>query len=261
MDGHSTRSRAEGRIGAPSGQHVDIAIEASIRRLYADAYRDGASGWRTAGATDKAKNIVRLCAAIPHATIVDVGAGDGAVLQALAASSFGQAYHALEIAESAVAAIRLRNIPALNAAVVFDGYRIPFDDDRFDVAILSHVVEHVEHPRRLLREAARIARHLFVEVPLEDNARLPLDYTASATGHINFFSRKTLRRLVQTTGLTVVDELVSLPSARVHTFHAKSRIVNYCLKYAALALSARLATHVFTYHYSVLTRLPDSIAD
>jgi hypothetical protein len=30
-----------------------------------------------------------------------------------------------------------------------EGLRLPSEDDQFDLAILSHVVEHVEHPRRL----------------------------------------------------------------------------------------------------------------
>ncbi len=51
----------------------------------------------------------------------------------------------------------------------------------------SHVVEH---PRTLLHEARRVARHVFVEVPLEHNLRLPRDFAADDLGHINAYTRK-----------------------------------------------------------------------
>ena len=64
-------------------------------------------------------------------------------------------------------AIRAKNIPGLFDCKVFDGYTIPYDDNAFDLVVLSHVVEHVEHPRKLLYEAKRVARYVFIEVPLE----------------------------------------------------------------------------------------------
>jgi hypothetical protein len=42
----------------------------------------------------------------------------------------------------------------LAEARTYDGYRIPYGDKRFDLAVLSHVVEHLEHPRLLLYEAS-----------------------------------------------------------------------------------------------------------
>ena len=88
-------------------------------------------------------------------------------------------------------------------------------DARFDLAVLSHVLEHAEHPRRLLAEASRVARVLFVEVPLEDTWRLARDFTPDAVGHINFYSMASLRRLVQSCGLEVLDERVVPPGRAI----------------------------------------------
>lgn len=42
--------------------------------------------------------------------------------------------------------------------VVGDGEALPFMDGSFDTVLLAEVLEHVEEPRRLLREALRVAR-------------------------------------------------------------------------------------------------------
>lgn len=158
-------------------------VSDALRDNYADYYADGELGaWRRLGAIDKAANVIGLCGAVPHDRVADVGAGDGIVLEMLAAGGFGSRYHAFEISPSGVEAIGRRAIPNLAEAAVFDGYSLPADDDAFDLAILSHVVEHVEFPRRLLAEAGRVARHVFVEVPLEDNLRCRATSCSIASG-------------------------------------------------------------------------------
>ena len=40
----------------------------------------------------------------------------------------------------------------------FDGDRLPFDDNSFDVSILADVLHHEQNPQNLLRECARVSR-------------------------------------------------------------------------------------------------------
>ena len=231
------------------------AVSQDLRRHYDAYYAGGASEWRRLGALAKAQNVLALCAAHPHASVLEIGAGEGALLARLAELGFGERLHAAEISSSGARAIRARGISKLGLLVRFDGETLPFGDARFDLAVLSHVVEHAEHPRRLLAEAARVARRVFVEVPLEDTWRLPRHFTADAVGHINFFSRRSLRRFVQTCGLEVLAEHVGLPAREAVVWRSGLRAaIGYELKRLALHTAPGLAARVFTYLGALVCR-------
>ena len=232
-------------------------VSASLRRQYDRYYEAGPSEWRRLGALAKAENAVALCASVPHTSVLEIGAGEGALLARLAELGFAQALHAAEISESGVRAIRARGIPGLMDCRSIDGDTLPWPDARFDLAILSHVLEHAEHPRRLLAEAARVARSVFVEVPLEDTLRLPRDFAPDPVGHINFFHRKSLRRFVQTCGLEVLAERVATPAREAMVFRSGRRgALVHAVKQLGLSLAPALATRVFTYHGALLCRRP-----
>jgi SAM-dependent methyltransferase len=227
-----------------------LEVSPALRRRYG-----GRSEWRRLCAVDKAANVVALCAQIPHERILEIGAGEGALLARLAELGFGHELSALEVAEGAVEAIRAREIPGLAGASRFDGYAVPQAEGAFDLAILSHVIEHVEHPRALLREAARVARSVFVEVPLEDTWRLPREFSLDATGHVNFYSPRSLRHLVQSSGLEVLAERVANPGRGVATHRAGAAgSARWLAKELALRLAPALAARAFTYHGAILCR-------
>jgi len=222
---------------------------------YQQHYSEPDPEWRKLGAQDKAANIMNLCADVPHARILEVGAGEGAILQRLGALSFGEALFGIEIVPNAVEQIQALDIPTLAEARQFDGYTIPYPDDHFDLVILSHVVEHLEYPRRLLYEAQRVAKFVYVEVPLEDNARLPLDFNFTSTGHINFYSYKTFRRLMQSANLAIVRQNVYNPAKAVLVYrYGRRGALQYALRQAALKLFPRLAQRIFTYHSDILCK-------
>jgi ubiquinone/menaquinone biosynthesis C-methylase UbiE len=77
----------------------------------------------------------------PHHSILEIGAGEGSILQKLRELNYAQALYALEISESGIEAIQKRNIPDLIECKLYDGYEVPYSDKRFDLAILSHVLE------------------------------------------------------------------------------------------------------------------------
>ncbi len=78
---------------------------------------------------------------------------------------------------------------------------LPWDDGRFDTAILSSVLEHVHRPEQLLREVARI---------LSPGGRLvmnvPFFYWIHEAPHDYFrYTEFGLRRLAELAGLRVVE--------------------------------------------------------
>jgi ubiquinone/menaquinone biosynthesis C-methylase UbiE len=231
----------------------DLRMSSDTMRQYDRYYEDGPSEWRRLGAEDKAGNIVALCRGIAISSVVEVGAGDGAVLSRLSELGFGGELHAAEISSTGIAAIESRRIPRLAECVRIDGHRLPWEDGRFDLAVLSHVVEHLEHPRQVLLEAARVARYVFVEVPTEDISRRAADYVPDRVGHINFFSPRTIRWLVQSCGLRVLRQVTTNPSKAVYVHQAGRRgLVHYHTKNALLRWAPALATAHFCYHEALL---------
>jgi len=107
---------------------------------------------------------------LPHLTpgtsVLDIGCGEGWVADELVRRGVG------EIAVVDVVDVRrARTLPFS----LYDGVHLPFDDGRFDVAMLNFVLHHVPDERKvaLLREALRVARRtVFI---LEDTPVTPLD--------------------------------------------------------------------------------------
>ncbi len=235
---------------------IERGVTEQLRANY-DSYYDDPSlaAWRRIGALDKADNVVALCANLPRRRVIEIGAGDGAVLQRLAELGFGEELYALEISSSAVAVLGRRGVPRLVESRQFDGYHIPYVDDAFDLAILSHVLEHVEHERQLLYEAARIARHVFVEVPLEDTGRKPRDFVLDKVGHINFYSPRTVRWLLQSCNLRILAEAVTNSSKASYLYqYGRTGLVQYLIKEVLLRVTPRLATRYFCYHGALVCK-------
>lgn len=94
-----------------------------------------------------------------------------------------------------------------------------FGTTHHDLIVCAQTLEHVAYPLDLLRQilpAMDSDTLLYVEVPFEDVMRLDLPAGEAATRkrhwheHINFFSQKSMRILLQSTGLEPVAEF-SMP--------------------------------------------------
>jgi SAM-dependent methyltransferase len=227
------------------------AISEHLVETYTKGYISGDHTWRELGATDKALNITELCADLPHDKILEVGSGDGAILKKLINQRFGKEWHGLEISPTALSYMN-KHVPEVQGTL-YDGVVTPFANRSFDLVILSHVLEHLEHPRQVLFELARVGRHLFIEVPLEDTLRLSQNYVFDELGHINYYTPATVRRLVQTSGLTIDSGFITHSSQAVYQYRLgklKGGLA-YAIKQAALA-APRIAGLVWTYHYALV---------
>jgi len=221
-----------------------------------DTYYGGESEWRRLGAMEKARNIQLLCGDIRHRKVLDIGAGEGSILQLLEESGFASSLYALEISSSGVDVIRGRNLKTLQECRLFDGYSVPYGDKEFDLVILSHVLEHLEFPRKLLYEADRVAHHVFVEVPLEDTIRQKDSFVFDTVGHINDFSERSIRRFVQSCRLQVIAQQTTNNSLPVYTFQFGKfgGLARFVIKQALLRLVPQLASRIYTYNSSLLCR-------
>jgi methionine biosynthesis protein MetW len=195
-------------------------ISGNVKEAYDEFYEKHDEAWRMLGAKYKAQHIIDVSQGRTFKKVLEVGAGDGSILKFLADANFAPEYHAVEISDSGVAHILARGINGVKSVQVFDGYKLPFADDSFDLVILSHVLEHVEHERILLREIKRVARHCIIEVPLD--YRFGVDNRIRhflAYGHINLYTPTSLRYLLFTEGFEVENDLTSMISPEVTKFN------------------------------------------
>ncbi len=199
--------------------HQDT-LSGNVKTAYDEFYQQHDEAWRMLGAKYKAQHIIDVCQGHTFKKVLEVGAGDGSILKFLADANFAPEYHAVEISESGVGHILSRNINDLLSVQLFDGYRLPFEDDSVDLVILSHVLEHVEHERMLLREIKRVAGNCVIEVPLDYGAGVDKRIKHFlAYGHINVYTPTSLRYLLRTEGFEIENDLTSLIEPEVTKFN------------------------------------------
>lgn len=195
-------------------------LSEEVKTAYDDFYTNNDVAWRMLGAKYKAQNIVDVCKNVAPKKVLEVGAGDGSILHYLNEWNFAQDLYALEIAQSGVDKIKERKLSNLKEVQTFDGYKIPYADNSFDLIILAHVLEHVEHERILIRELKRVARYIVIEVPkdyrfgVDKRMKHFLDY-----GHINMYTPTSLRFLLKSEGLELVADKVSMTKPEVNYFN------------------------------------------
>ena len=91
----------------------------------------------------------------PGAFVVDLGCGRGDSVDVFRAADPAVRWVGLELADSEVFAGRTREDAEFQT---FDGVRLPFEDASVDVVFCKQVLEHVELPRELLCDVARVLR-------------------------------------------------------------------------------------------------------
>jgi len=248
-------------------------LSEEVKSAYNTFYTQNDVTWRMLGAKAKASNIVSVCKSIKPLKVLEVGAGDGSILHFLEEWNFAKELYALEIADTGVQLIRDRGLKTLVEANSFDGYKIPYEDDSFDLVILAHVLEHVEHERLLIRELKRVAKNIVIEVPLDYRFGVDkrmkhfLDY-----GHINMYTPTSVRFLLQSEGLEIVaDELSMTPPATTKFNEYVNRKVpknlintarielEYSLKKGLGKLFGLKKQEQFANAYTVLTKKSDQI--
>jgi SAM-dependent methyltransferase len=217
--------------------------------------RGRALGGRSAAAHARA-----LCSQAPE-TVVEIGCGDGSLLLELAAVWPSASFDGFELSPPAIEIARGRGIPRVGRLEAYDGARVPAEDGAYDLAVLSHVLEHVPDPAPLLAEAARVARSVLVEVPLEGNrsaSRPAKRAEAARIGHLHEFDRAAVRSLVAGAGLRVVAELSDPLPREHHAFFASNTTeraaatAKWALRAGAWRIAPRAAEGWFTMHYAVL---------
>jgi ubiquinone/menaquinone biosynthesis C-methylase UbiE len=184
-----------------------MEVSSELKNAYSGQYSGSEAEWRMLGAKYKALNIIELAEGIDPKKVCEVGCGEGSILQWLSDSDFAEKLYGIDISESGIDKTSDKKIKNVVELRVFDGYSIPYPDKFFDLVVCSHVIEHVEHPRILLREIKRISKKQIFEVPIDFSFyvnRKAAHYLAY--GHINIFTPGLFNFLLLSENFSILKE-------------------------------------------------------
>jgi SAM-dependent methyltransferase len=233
---------------------------------YREALLDEAFlAWREVGARQKAVNIVQVCRKISVSSVLEIGCGTGAVLRELGCLHFANRYVATDIFAAAIEFAQQSCGPLLSDVYVGPADSLPFAEKSFSVAILSHVIEHLENPVCAVPDAARVADYVMIEVLTEKvlsntiRARIlgkPF-ISAAEAGHVQFWSSRSIASfLEQDCGQKSVSRHRDLLSREVECHGRKSTYKVKPLIKAALksVIPGWLYAQLLTTHATFLCR-------
>jgi ubiquinone/menaquinone biosynthesis C-methylase UbiE len=131
---------------------------------------------------------------------LDLGAGDGRLAAELDAAELVAA----DVSEVALERAR-RRLPEAETVLLAPDEPLPLADNDFDLVLCAETIEHVRDVQLLLSEARRVLRP-GGELALTTPAHGPLLRTPDPLSpHIRFFTRGSLRRLLEEHGFEPVE--------------------------------------------------------
>jgi SAM-dependent methyltransferase len=220
--------------------------------------------WLRLGAREKAESIVLLTDGIRVDKVMEVGAGTGAVLEELSRRGVGSRYWACEPTRTLYDLLKAKDIVGLQSVYCSVVTEAPLQGP-FDLAILSHVLEHVLDPAALLAEVLKRADLVVLEVPLEATllgtlrAKLRALATgrpreANLAGHVNFWSAKEVATMVEVAGGTVVGRRRYFPRDTYAFLASQSRAWVRVARRGILRLPDTLVSSFYYAHLALLIR-------
>jgi len=196
------------------------------------------------------------------ARVLDIGCGNGGLLQALRDLGFTH-LAGMDPSAGCVARLQARGFEALQGWL---GGR-PAGQTRFDLVILSHVLEHVLEPRAALaslRDWLTPAGYVYVETPnAERYAEFPsVPFYYFDSEHINHFERYGLENLARSTGfLTHAAGNKTLALMGGHAYPAVYALLSVAESTAPVLPNdaARVAVTAYVAQSTQASHLPDGL--
>jgi methionine biosynthesis protein MetW len=179
-------------------------------------------------------DLAAIAEMIPHgARVLDVGCGDGALLEHLAATKSVDG-RGLELSQQNVNACVARGLPVVQGDADTDLGDYP--SAAFDVAILSQTIQATRAPRDVLAHLVRIGRRAVISLPnfghwrvrlaLLANGRMPrtqaLGYAWYDTPNIHLCTIADFVQLAEHAGVTIERALALDEKGQTKTMHAQA---------------------------------------
>lgn len=233
-------------------------ISSNLKNKYDSEYTDYSNIWREVNAKKKAENILKILPEkIIFKKVLEVGCGDGSILKYLNSSKEIKELYAIDISKSAVKRTKERKIKKLKKVLEYDGYKIPYRNKAFDLSYCSHVLEHVEYPRLLLREIARVSKLQIFEIPIDFsfNVDKHLKHFLSY-GHINIWTPSTFKFLLKAEGFDIINENFCFYSKDFEKIAYKGRIFKKLKRFIRKSIISTVPylKHIYPDSYVVLCK-------
>jgi 2-polyprenyl-3-methyl-5-hydroxy-6-metoxy-1,4-benzoquinol methylase len=159
--------------------------------------------------------LISLIKPLSIESILDAGAGEGFTMNKLKENSIGKRIEGIECSKEAISFGKklFPNLTIKKGSI----YNLPYEDNSFDLAICTEVLEHLEEPTKALKEMLRISKkHLIISVPNEPFFMLSnflrgknLLKFGNDKGHINHWNFLTIKTFLEKNGLKI--KKVKLP--------------------------------------------------
>ncbi|RJQ38221.1 class I SAM-dependent methyltransferase [Candidatus Microgenomates bacterium] len=154
-------------------------------------------------------NLIKLMETIKPESILDAGCGEGFTLNKLFEHKIGKKLEGIDGSEIAVS-IGKKMFPNLTLKKG-DIYKLPFNENSFDLVICTEVLEHLENPEKALNEIIRVSKkNIIVSVPNEPFFRLSnflrgknLKRFGNDPGHINNWGIFSFKKLIRGQNLKI----------------------------------------------------------
>ncbi|WP_277189261.1 methionine biosynthesis protein MetW [Caballeronia sp. BR00000012568055] len=154
----------------------------------------------------------------PRSSVLDLGCGDGSLLSLLGEELEVNGY-GIEINDAGVLACAQKGVNVIQQNLE-DGLRL-FEDDSFDLAILSQTLQTIHQTAAILRETVRVGRECIVSFPNFGywrhrlsvlNGHMPvsksLPYQWHNTPNVRVLTIKDFEALAPEVGIEILDRAV-----------------------------------------------------
>jgi len=223
--------------------------------------------WRILSSIRKAKAIINLTKKvnIEVDSVLDIGAGLGDVTEELMKQKLSRRYVLAEISSTAIYYLSKR-FKTKNCTVKKIDNDFWESKERYTIAILSHVLEHLEKPEELLAKVLKVSDYVCIEVPLLNclsaNFLAKLlkilknkKRTENLVGHVQFFNKKMILDLVNNVGGRVIETEMYFPEYKLNVF-GKSKLIKLILtiKYLIFLILYKLFhERIVVTHFALIT--------
>lgn len=154
-------------------------------------------------------SLVFLAKSVSPKTILDAGCGEGFTMDRLSKNGIGREIEGVEYSKDALT-LGKKLFPNL---IFKEGsaYDLPYKDNSFDLVICTEVLEHLNEPTKVLKEALRVSKkNILVSVPSEPFFMLGnflrgknLSRLGNDPGHINHWTIISFQNFLKNNGLKI----------------------------------------------------------